>query len=72
MKLSYGPISTNDGVSKDIIINKVIPNKPIDILIGGLLIMGGVLYLTSTAFRDGADAFEIAEFNTLDDLGLIK
>lgn len=72
MKLLYGPISNNDGVSKDIIINKMIPNKPIDIFIGGLLIMGGILYLTSTAFRDGADAFEIAEFNTLDDLGLIK
>lgn len=71
MKLNFGPISNYAGESMDICINKIIPNKPIDILIGGALIVGGVLYLTSTAYRDGANAFEDAEFKVLEALGLI-
>lgn len=72
MKISYGPLTNTDGVSKDIVINKLIPNKPIDILIGGLIIAAGVAYLTCTAFAYGTVSYENAEFDTMKDLGIIN
>ena len=39
---------------------------------GGGLVAVGIAYLTVTAFKNGSNAFEIAEFNTLKDLDLFK
>lgn len=72
IKSIYGPITNpKTGESKDILV-KVKPNDLKDILIGGSLVVAGIAYLTVTAFKNGSNAFEIAEFNTLKDLDLFK
>lgn len=43
-----------------------------DLLIGGGLVLAGMAYLTITTFRNGAQAFEDAEVNTLDNLDLLE
>ncbi len=71
-KSIYGPITNLEtGKSKDILV-KYKPNSLKDILIGGSLVAVGIAYLTVTAFKNGSNAFEIAEFNTLKDLDIIK
>lgn len=42
-----------------------------DLLIGGGLVLAGMACLTITAFRNGAQAFEDAEVDTLDNLDLL-
>lgn len=71
MKFKHGSIGTMDGVWHDIIVKATMPNKCKDILIGGGVVVAGIAYLTTTAFKHGADAFELAEFNTMKDAGLI-
>lgn len=43
-----------------------------DLLIGGGLMLVGIAYLTITSFRNGAQAFEDAEYHTLENLGLLN
>lgn len=71
-KLNYGPIINMDGESKDIIVNSTFPNKIKDLGVGLLLIASGVIYLTKTAFKNGYDKFEEAEYKTMVDLGIIS
>ena len=71
IKFKQGYIGTKDGVTKDIVVKAATPNTLKDILIGGSLVLGGITYLTVTAFKNGAKKFEDAEFQTLSDLGLI-
>lgn len=72
IKSIYGPITNPvTGKSKDILV-KCKPNSLKDILIGGSLVAVGIAYLTVTAFKNGSNAFEIAEYNTLKDLDLFK
>lgn len=72
IKSIYGPITNpKTGKSKDILV-KCKPNSLKDILIGGSLVAVGIAYLTVTAFKNGSNAFEIAEFNTLKDLDLFN
>lgn len=71
IKFKMGNISNKDGVSKDIIVKALAPNKLKDALIGGGLVMAGIAYLTTTAFREGAKEFDRAELNTMKDLGII-
>ena len=72
-------IENNEGVRKDIIV-KGLPmaiklskkefNK--EIIIGStLFIIGGIL-ITRGAFRNGSRAFELAEYETMESLGLFK
>lgn len=70
-KLNYGPITNMGGESKDIIVDSTFPNKIKDLGVGLLLIASGVIYLTKTAFKNGCDKLEEAEYKTLDDLNLI-
>lgn len=72
IKSIYGPITNPvTGKSKDILV-KCKPNSLKDILIGGSLVAVGIAYLTVTAFKNGARAYEVEEFNVLKDLDLFK
>lgn len=61
----------NTGVTKDIVVKAKWENTLSDVLIGGGLVVAGILYLTSTAFVHGANAFEKAEMQALSEAGLL-
>ena len=71
IKFKQGAITNECGDTKDIVVKAATPNKLKDIIIGGGTVLVGIIYLTYTAFRNGSKAFEKAEFDTLDDLGLL-
>ena len=68
-----GPITDpKTNISKDIGVRfSNSKNGLRDMLIGGGLTLVGIAYLTITSFRNGAQAFEDAEVNTLDELDLL-
>lgn len=72
IKFKQGYLKNQDGVQKDIIVKAAATNGLKDVLIGGGLVVVGIAYLTYTAFKRGSKAFEIAEFNTMVDLGIIE
>lgn len=59
------------GETKNIIVKAKTPNTLKDVFVGGAMIFMGITYLTVAAFKHGAKAYEIAEFNTMCDLGII-
>ena len=71
IKFKQGYIANMEGVKKDIVVKAAAPNKLRDILIGGGLVVAGIAWLTTTAFRHGSQKFEEAEFQTLVDLDLV-
>lgn len=70
IKFKQGCITNMAGESKDIIVKAALPNKLKDIVIGGVIILAGIAYLTYTAFRNGSAAFEQAECETMEDLDI--
>lgn len=69
----YEPITNpRTGETKDIVVKAVTPNNLRDVLIGGGIVTIGLVYLTLSVFRNGARAFEEAEYKTLEDLDLFK
>ena len=72
IKFKQGWIGTKEGVKKDIIVKAAAPNKLKDALIGGSFVIGGIIYLTSTAFRYGSKKHEDAEIKAMEDLNLLK
>ena len=72
IKFKQGTICNMDGVEKDIIVKALAPNKFKDVLIGGGIVLIGITYLTVTAFKNGSEMFEAAEFKTLSDLNIIN
>ena len=60
------------GITKDIVVKSATPNKFKDIVIGGGMVLMGIIYLTTTAFKHGSEALESAEHETLSSLGLLK
>lgn len=70
IKFKQGYITNMAGESKDIIVKAALPNKLKDIVIGGVISLAGIAYLTYTAFRNGSSAFEKAEYETMDALNL--
>lgn len=71
IKSIYGPITNpRTGESKDIIVNAITSKNLKDILIGSGIVLAGVAYLTLTTFKNGANAFEEAEYKTLEELHL--
>ena len=70
IKFKQGYIANMAGESKDIIVKAALPNKLKDIVIGGVITLVGIAYLTYTAFRNGSAAFEQAECETMEDLGI--
>ena len=59
------------GVTKDIVVKAIAPNNLKDAIIGGGMVLIGIIYLTSSAFRNGSKKFEVAECKTLRDLDLM-
>lgn len=59
------------GDRKDIVVKAAAPNNLKDIVIGGGMVLAGIVYLTTTAFRNGSKKFEDAECKTLIDLDLM-
>ena len=70
IKFKQGYITNMAGESKDIIVKAALPNNLKDIVIGGVISLVGIAYLTYTAFRNGSAAFEQAEYETMEDLGI--
>lgn len=71
IKFAQGTITNpTTGKSKDVVVKAVSPNKLKDILIGGGLVLIGITYLTTAAFRNGSKKFEDAEMQVFEDLGL--
>ena len=68
----YGPITNQKGVSQWSSINALKPIKIVPAIVGGGLMIIGASILTFAAFKNGADAFELAEYKTMVDLGIIK
>lgn len=70
-KSKYGPITNpRTGESKDIVVSFCNFKNFKDILIGGGIVLIGIAYLTLSTFKNGSEAFEDAEFKTLDELDL--
>ncbi len=71
IKFTRGSIGDKDGIMHDIVVKAAAPNKLKDALIGGGMVMMGIIYLTRAAFRDGAKAFEWAEWQAMYDAGVV-
>lgn len=73
MKFNLGNVVSMDGKkSSDIIVKAKLPNQIKEILVGGGLIVGGIIYLTTTAFYNGSLVFDEAEMKALDNIGALK
>ena len=69
IKMIAGRVRNSEtGVEKDIAIKASAPND----LIGIGTVLVGITYLTVTAFKNGAWAYESAEVDALRDAGIIK
>lgn len=72
IKFKQGELKNMAGTTKDIVVKAATPNKFKDMLIGGGIVLVGIAYLTTTAFRYGSEKFEEAEYKTMIDLGIIN
>ena len=73
MRFKQGMITNNKTErSKDIIVNASRTTSWKESMIGCFMIGLGIAYLTNKAFRNGAKAFEEAEYKTMVDLGIIE
>jgi hypothetical protein len=70
IKINRGRVASIDGSKEaDIIVKAAAPNDLKQILIGGGTVLVGIIYLTVSAFKRGAKAYESAELNALADIG---
>lgn len=70
IKINRGSVTSIDGSKEaDIIVKAAAPNDLKQILIGGGTVLVGIIYLTVSAFKRGAKAYESAELNALADIG---
>lgn len=72
IKFKQGELKNMEGTIKDIVVKSATPNKFKDMLIGGVIVLVGIAYLTTTAFRYGSEKFEEAEYKTMVNLGIIN
>lgn len=72
IKFKQGELENMEGTIKDIVVKSATPNKFKDMLIGGVIVLVGIAYLTTTAFRYGSEKFEEAEYKTMVNLGIIN
>ena len=73
IKSKFGPITNlKTGEAKYIIVNSLSLKSFRDILIVGGIVIISITYLTLSSFKNGALAFEEAEFKTLEELNLFK
>ncbi len=73
LRSKFGPITNpKTGKSKDIIVKFMTKENVKDIIIGGGLIAAGFAYLVVSIYNNGAEAFELAEYKTLESLDLFR
>ena len=73
IKIKFGSIqNVKTGETMDIVVNALSKNNVSDILIGYGIVLVGITYLSLTAFRNGAKAFDTAEYKTLKALRLLE
>lgn len=73
IKSIYGPITNpKTGETKDIVVTALNAKNIRDFVIGGGIMLIGISYLALSAFKNGANAFEEAEYKTLEALDLFK
>lgn len=72
IKFKQGSVTNpKTGKSKDIIVKTVTANKFKDIVVGGGMVLIGIIYLTTTAFKNGSQKFDDAEMQVFADLELL-
>lgn len=70
IKINRGSVGSTDGSKyADIIVKAAAPNDLKDIVIGVGTVLVGIGYLTVTAFKKGAKAYESAEYDALVEVG---
>lgn len=73
IKFNYGPITNLEtGESKNIVVTASNSKNIRDFMIGGGIALIGIAYLVLSAFKNGANAYEEAEYKTLEELDLLK
>lgn len=72
VKFNAYSLQGKDGREGQVVVKSATPNTIRDSLIGGGIVMAGIIYLTTTAFKHGCKEFDKAEFNTMVDLGIIE
>lgn len=73
MKIKFGDLVRVDGsATEEIIVKSALPNKAKDILIGGGMILLGVGYLCSAAFKNGVDETAKAEQRACKNAGYLN
>lgn len=70
MKFKYGALTNMDGATKPIIVNSAIL-KPKELIIGSSLVIAGIAYIMSKAYRNGVKGYVCAEYHTMVELGII-
>lgn len=72
-KVDLNDVVTNakTGEEATIVIKRLLPCKWYDLLIGTVVIIGGVAYVSYKSFKSGCEAYREEEFNALDKLGLL-
>lgn len=73
-KVDLDDVITNPKTNEEaiIIIKRLLPCKWYDLLIGAVVIIGGVAYVSYKSFKSGCEAYRIEEYNALEKLGLIS
>ncbi len=72
VRVNCGYVAKEDGSCKTpIIASATMPNKLVDILIGGVLVGVGIFHMTRTAFKQGVHAYEAGEMKAFDEAQLL-
>lgn len=71
IKFKQGTITNpKTGITKDVMVTGK-PNSVRGIVVGCVMVIAGITYLTVDAFKNGSKAYEKAEVTTLKSLGLL-
>lgn len=71
MKFKQGWIENRDGDRKDVIVESTLPLRVRDLILGGLMTLGGIIYMLWASFKKGSYEHEVGEFKTLNELGAV-
>lgn len=70
MKINQNWIQNNEGVRKDIIVKGLTMAINKEVMIGSALFVIGSVLITRGVFRNGVNAYEKAEYKTMEELGI--
>ena len=72
MKFKHGWLRNLDGEEKEVIVKSALPLRVRDLIIGGLMTISGIVYMLWSSFKKGSYEHEVAEYETMCELGIIK